>query len=329
MEHEGERFNVKGVAGVNSEHFYGRMRPYLPLLQLLERDVPSTHDGGTSSAVYDIPLNLLLHRAMQIESESALSETFAGGKLMRGEEAEQNCLTSDHINCVPTRREGNVMNSNHNGTLARSTPFFGFDGVRARVCGRKVHVNDCCVCDVEGTASLCRMLELFYDAERRSVLVTVRLFRGALEVRDAGDDEKREGLVRMWEDLTPGNELELEAGDVLGFVEMKTPHEMAAEAGDDSSGNGSPGGHPLPWDDFYGEGFVLKAGTKRRQQRDAMLRPFKVSVSPWRVEGPPDKPLFGLRHEGVHLNDMNLPFYSAPVVYHCDAFNAFGLGTKV
>lgn len=318
MVHEGEPFDVKGLAGVNPEHFYSRMRPYLPLLQLIKRDVPSAADETASCAVFDIPVNLLLHRTMQIESETALSETHPGGKLLRGEEIEANSLTSEHVNCVPTRREGNVMNSNHNGALAKSTPFFGFDGIRASVCGRKVYVHDCCACEVGGVLTLGRLMEIFYDDVRRLVLVTVRLFRTAAEVRGVGEEERRGGLLRVWEDCSPGSGVELEAAKVLGLVEMETPQ--------NSSGDG---GQPFPWDRFYAEGFVTTAGTKRRHGGDAMPKPFKVSEAPWHAEGTTDKPLFGVRHQGVHLNDMNLAFYSAPVVFSCDAFNAWGLGNKV
>ena len=316
--YEGEPFDVKGLAGVNPEHFYSRMRPYLPLLQLVKRDVPSAHDETASSAVFDIPVNLLLHRTMQIESETGLSETHPGGKLLRGEEIEANCLTSEHINCVPTRREGNVMNSNHNGVLAKSSPFFGFDGIRATTCGRKVYVNDCCVCDVGGVLTLCRLLEIFYDDVRRLVLVTVRLFRTVAEMRDVGEEERRGCLLRVWEDCTPGSRVELEATNVLGLVEMESPQ----------NSNGGDG-HSFPWDRFFAEGFATAAGTKRRHHSDAMLKSFKVLGSPWHAEGRADKPLFGVRHQGVHVNDMNLPFYSAPVVFSCDAFNAWGLGNKV
>ncbi|CAB1103965.1 unnamed protein product [Ectocarpus sp. CCAP 1310/34] len=297
-EYEGEPFDVRGLAGVDPEHFYDCMRPYLPLLELLERDVPSTHDGTTSSVVCDLPVNLLLDRVMQIPSETALSEAYPGGKLLRGEEAAANLLTSDHINCVPTRREGTVMNSNHNGTLARSTPLFGFDSIRARVCGRKVYVTNTCVCEVEGGANLCRMLEIFYGGERRLVLVTVRLFRGASEARSVGNEERRGGLLRVWENCTC--KLELKANDVLELVEMETPHEIAAA------------GHPYPWDRFW----------------RGWPKPFAVTESPWCAEGPANKPFWGLRRQGVHLNDMNLPYYSASTVFHCDAINAFGMGCK-
>ncbi|CAB1106243.1 unnamed protein product [Ectocarpus sp. CCAP 1310/34] len=318
--HEGQPFDVNGLAGVDPEHFYGRMRPYLPMLQLLERDVPSTHDGGTSS-VYDIPVNLLLDRVMQIQSETALSEAYPGGKILRGEEAAANRLTSDHINCVPTRQEGNVMNSNQNGTLARSTPFFGFDGIRARVCGRKVYVNDTCVAEVEGVVTLCRMLKIFYDEARQLVIVTVRLFRGVSEVRGVRQEERRGGLLRVWEDCTADGEVELKADAVLGLVEMETPHEMAPAGG-------SQGGHNFPWDRFVGEGFVRRTGTKRPLQSSDLPKPFTVSESPWCMEGPAERPLWGLRRSGVHFNDTDLPFFSASLVFNCDAFNAFGMGCK-
>lgn len=326
IEYEGESFNVRGLAGVNPEHFNNRMRPYLPLLRLLERDVPSTADGKTSAVVYDLPVNLLLDRVMQLQSETTLSETYPGGKVLRGDEADQNSLMSDHVNCVPTRQEGNVRSSNHNGTLVRSTPFYGIDGIRAGICGRKVYVHDCCICDVDGVASLCRILELFYDAERGQVVVTVRLFRRAVEVRGVGDEDKRGPLVRAWEDCSPGNEVELKAADVLGLAEVYTPNEF--EAGQYSV-DGGEGGPSYGWERFVGEGFVEKTGEKRRQQGGAVRTPFKVSESPWNKEGTRDKPLFGLRCEGIHLNDGNLPFFSAPIAYYNDAFNAFGLGNKV
>jgi len=63
MEDEG-KFDVGGLAGIDAEHFNARMRPYLPLLELVERQVKSTRDGETTAAVYDIPVNLLVHRIM-------------------------------------------------------------------------------------------------------------------------------------------------------------------------------------------------------------------------------------------------------------------------
>lgn len=317
MEHEGDKFDVSGLKGVNPEHFYSRMRPYLPLLQLIERDVPSTQDGKASAVVYDIPVNLLLHRSMQLPSETALSETFPGGKILRGEEAAQHSLTSDHVDCVPTRNKGNVLNSNHNGKLARSSPFYGFDGIRGRVCGRKVYVHDCIVCDVGGDATLCRMLELLYDAGPRQAVVTVvRPFRMVAEVDAAGEEEKRGELVRVWEDCTPGNEMELMANDVLGLAEVYTLAEV--DAGQ-HNGDGGEGVHSFPWDRFVGEGFVESAGNER----------FDVSESPWNPEGTADRPLFSLRCAGVHFNDTNKPFFSAAVQMANDAFNSVGLAVKV
>ena len=326
MEDEG-KFDVRGLAGVDPEHFNSRMRPYLPLLELVERQVKSTRDGETTAAVYDIPVNLLIHRTMQLQSEMELSETFAGGKILRGEEAEQNSLTSDHLNCVPTRPVENVRRSNHHGTLARSSPFFGIDGIRATYDRTKVYINDCCVCNVGGSPALCRILGLFYDETRREVLVPVRMFRLTAEVRAVGGEEKLGGMVRAWEDVTPGSEIELKAADVLALAEIFTAAEVAA--GQHNTDGDQPE-RSTPWERFVGEGFVKKAGNSRRKQGDSMPRSFAVSQSPWCREGTTDNPLFSLRSEGIHLNDLaNLPFLSVPLTWYNDAFNYFDLTNKV
>lgn len=132
MEDEGEGFDVRGLAGVDAAHFNDRMRPYLPLLLVVERDVPSTQQGTKTSPVYDFPLTVLLDRDTHLPSETALSVAYPGGKVLRGEEAAENGLASDHVNCVPTRPVGNVRGSNHHGTLARSTPFYGIDDIIAK-----------------------------------------------------------------------------------------------------------------------------------------------------------------------------------------------------
>ncbi|CAM9806208.1 unnamed protein product, partial [Ectocarpus sp. 12 AP-2014] len=103
LEDEGNGFDVRGLEGVDAEHFNNRMRQYLPLLRVLERNVPSTQESKSSSVVYDVPVNLLLARDMKLVSETALSETYPAGKILRGEEAAANSLTSDHVNCIPTK----------------------------------------------------------------------------------------------------------------------------------------------------------------------------------------------------------------------------------
>ncbi|CBJ31804.1 expressed unknown protein [Ectocarpus siliculosus] len=232
MEDEGCGFDVGGLKGVDAAHFSNRMRQYLPLLQILERDVPSTQQGKTSAVVYDVPVNLLLDRDMKLASETALSEAYPAGKLLRGEEAAMNSLTSDHVNCVPTKQVGNVRETNMNGTLSRTSPFMGIDGIKGSVCGRKVFIHDVCICAVGGTPTVCRLLELFWDVESRQVVATVRMFRSAAEVRHVGETETRGGLLRTWEDCTVGGELLLEVDDVLGLAEIYTVDEMDADKHD-------------------------------------------------------------------------------------------------
>lgn len=118
------------------------MRESLPLLLILGRDVPSTHGGKTSATVYDVPFNLLLDRNMRLASETRLSESYPVGNVWRLDEASNNSLASDHIDCVPTVPKGNVVEYNMHGTRSRSTPFFGVDGVCGLASGRKVYVND-------------------------------------------------------------------------------------------------------------------------------------------------------------------------------------------
>ncbi|CAN0172214.1 unnamed protein product, partial [Scytosiphon promiscuus] len=145
-------------------------------------------------------------------------------------------------------------------------------------------------------------------------------FRQVADVCDVGLEERRGGLIRTWEDCTPGNEIQLKASDVSGLAEVYTLAECAAG---EHGGVGDQGAHNFPWERFVGEGFVIAAGKKRRR-RGA----FTVSESPWSKEGSAEKPLFVLRRDGVHLNDTCLPFFSAPIVFYNDAFNAHRLGNK-
>ncbi|CAB1106562.1 unnamed protein product [Ectocarpus sp. CCAP 1310/34] len=114
------------------------MRQYLPLLRVLERNFPSKQEGKSSAVVYDVPVNPLLARDMKLVSETALSETYAAGKILRGEEAAANSWTSDHVNCIPTKLVDNMRESNMNGALSITSPFMGIDGIQSSVCGRKV-----------------------------------------------------------------------------------------------------------------------------------------------------------------------------------------------
>ncbi|CAM9224271.1 unnamed protein product, partial [Hapterophycus canaliculatus] len=151
------------------------------------------------------------------------------------------------------------------------------------------------------------------------------VFRTSEEVRGVGEEETREGLVRTWEDCTIGEETVLEASDILGLAEIYTADDVAASR---HCGDWDQGERSTSWGAFVGEGFVTKSGQKRRQGDGVVWKPFRVAAEPWSREGTAENPLFGLRREGFHTNDSNLPFFSAPVTYYNDAFNAFGLGNK-
>ncbi|CAN0092719.1 unnamed protein product, partial [Ectocarpus fasciculatus] len=151
------------------------------------------------------------------------------------------------------------------------------------------------------------------------------VFRSAAEVRHVGEVETREGLVRTWEDCTAGGELQLEVVDVLGLAEIYTLDEMDAGKHD---GEWDQGARCDSWDRFLGEGFVVRAGKKRQRAGDDPVKQFEVTHAPWCKEGTPENPLFVVRREGFHLNNENLVFYSAPVIFYNDAFNCFGMGNK-
>lgn len=324
-EDEDGGFDVKGLSRIDPEHFGARMRKYLPLLEVIERDVPSTVDGVSAAKVYDMPLNVVLERQMQLASESFLSEAFPAGKVLRGQETEGNSLASHHVNCVPTVPRDGKRRSNMHGTLARSTPFAGFDGIKGSQSQRKVYVHDVCVARVGNFPAPWRILEIFWDEEREGIMVRARPFRIALEVQGVGDAERRDGLLRVWEDETPDASKLVEVAQVLDVCEIYTQDDLDAKS---HSGDWDLGPRSPDWEACIGEGFVASAH-KRRRPGDPAPRPFAVSHAPWSTEGTPDDPLFSLRREGFHFNDGDLPFFSAPIKIYNDAFNCFGMQNKV
>lgn len=327
VDDDGTGFDVRGLDGVRAEHFNNRMRKYLPLLEVFERDVPSTTDGESTAKVRDIPVNLLVDRLMKLSSETAVSEAFPGGKLLRGQETADNSLASEHVNCIPTLPRDGRRRSNMHGTLARSTPFAGVDGVKGSSSGRKVYVHDVCVANVNGAPAPFRILEIFWDADTSErVMVRARGFRPASDVRGVGEEDKRQGLLRVWEDLTPEAEVVLDVGDVLDVCEIYARADLDAHK---HEGEWELGARSDAWEACISEGFVVASAQKRRRAGDPAPRPFAISHTPWSVEGTPEDPLFSLRREGFHLNGDNLPLFSAPLTMFNDAFNCHGMGNEV
>lgn len=132
--------------------------------------------------------------------------------------------------------------------------------------------------------------------------------------------------MRVWEDCTKGNEVDLGVHDILDVREIYTLAEVTA---DQHLGNCDLGVRSTSWDACVEEGFVDSSKQKRRRFGESRPKSFKVTHSPWSKEGTPDDPLFVLRRKGFHLNHDRLLFCSAPITMCNDAFNAWGMKNKV
>lgn len=157
-------------------------------------------------------------------------------------------------------------------------------------------------------------------------MVLTRPFRVALEVRGASEDQRRDGLLRVWEDVTPDAQMLLEAAEVLDVCEIYTGAEVDANK---HKGGWELGARSPDWGACVGEGFVVVSAQKRRRPGAGAPRPYQVSHAPWSKEGTPDEPLFVLRREGTHFNHLNFPYYSAPLNLFNDAFSAWSKLNKV
>lgn len=326
-----QAFNLKDLEDINAEHFYSRMRQYMPLLEVRKRAVVRKADAepDATAHVYDVPVNLTIDRSLRSLLAMETSEADPGGKVVRGLDAMTNRLGSDHILAGPSRPRGNARRNNLHGTLARSSPFHGFDGIRGQRNGRKIYINDVAMCRLEGVdgAQPCRLLELFWAEESDALVMSVRRFQPASEVRDSGEGLMREGLIRVWEESDSSSKVDISTTEVIDLCEIYTSAQV-----DD-------GLHHMKWDEFepssewgryIGEGFVRRVRRrKRRNAADEPLPPYDVSSEPWVPEGAPGESLFTIRAEGFWHNNDNLPFVSAPLVVYSDAFNAYGMSNKV
>lgn len=240
VDEDGQGFDVGGLEGVDATHFFSRMRKYVPLLLVLGRKVDSTQEGYSSAVVYDVPVNLLIDRDMRLASETQLSATYPAGNILQGSEAAENSLSSDHMNCVPTVPRGRVMKSNMHGTLARSTPFFGIDGVKGIASGRKIYCHDVCMCEITGTPSPARVLELFWHEEKLQLMATVRQFRTAGEVQGGDEHQRMEGLLRVWEEApAEGGTTLVPVSAMLDLCEIYTVEEVLPQARRELGSGGS------------------------------------------------------------------------------------------
>lgn len=326
--HNDEGFQIDDLRGVTAKHFYSRRRAHHPLLEVVETMVP-TKEGGATVPSYTIPVNLLLARQMQSPSFIDMCREKPGGKVLSGEEAEQNRLSCHHLFAVPTEPEGNALSTNLHGALARSSPYFGFDGVLGRRSGgRKIFVNDVAMFTIGDRALPCRLLQIFWDEVREALLVSVRRFRSMTEVRGVEGPERYDGLARVWEEEGSKSVLVLHISSLEGACEIYTRREVSRSEHRKDPWTG--GVRWEDWDAYVGEGFVVKRPKRMRDEDDGRQPPpFVVSKTRWWREGSKDSPLFGIRYDGFRENSRNLVFASLPLIIYNDGFNAFSMNSKV
>lgn len=241
--HNGERFNVDDIRGVNAKYFYSRRRSQHPLLddQIL---VPTTRDDQILVPTSDIPINVILDRKLRSLSFVKCLES-AGGKVLTSQEAEQNGLSSHHLFGVPTEPLENALSTNMHGSLARSSPFFGFDGMLGvRTGNRKVYINDVAMFTIDDVRTVpCRFLELYWDLAQNTAMVSVRRFRTRVEMRDVDGRERFKGLVRVWEEEGPDSKLAVGTGALQDVCEIYTRDKASfgMHLDEQSEGGGSMG----------------------------------------------------------------------------------------
>lgn len=309
------------------------MREYLPLFEVWVRDVVAKPDkkksgARTTAKVYDIPITQVLD--FMLRSRSQMEEIFAnpGGAVVGKEEGLGIGLAGEHLFPLPTRPARNARRNTMHGTLAQRMPQHNFDGFLSRA-GTKIYVGDLVMCDMRGAGSPdplqmpCRVTATVFVEESRRLVVTVRRFRDAHEVLGEAynsADFVRDGLVRVWEQVGGGSEIDLRGiTQVLDRVEVFTKAEWR------------DGAHRRPWVgagtrregwSFVGEGFVTSRGGRFAKRRDL----FKEG---WRRAGSEEEKYPDMRSPDVIHNELNLKFINLPIGFSADDFNAFGMMTPV
>ncbi|CAN0301776.1 unnamed protein product [Ectocarpus sp. 6 AP-2014] len=275
-----------------------------------------------------------------------------GGKQLSRNEAVGSNLASEHIFCGPERPVGNRRRANMHGVLARSNPHYGYDGIRPPGSkGTTVHVNDVAIVALQedGTGatnnnSVCRVLEVFWDAEKKKMVASVRPFKPAIDV--AQDETDGGGAIltaygvqfmRVWEPQGTDKSITEEVGtaDIKDLCEIYPEADVKARQDripDWKEGERVCDIQPLA---CVGVAFVTPAkkrgGNRKRNApggaASSTSPPYQRS-EPWTLEGTLDEPLYTIRGDGYFHNVSNRPFVSVPVNYHIDGFNAHGLGNK-
>ena len=216
-----------------------------------------------------------------------------GGDVLRGQQAADNALGSEHLFGIAIRPANNARRTYLHGRLASSMPWSTSDGFITPT-GRRVYVSDTAMCDLREHGEErprhvpCRVVKAFYDAQAQHLAVVVRCFRNAEEVlsaRRSSSGFKRHGLVRVWEEVGGHAEITLRNPDqVLDLIEVLTAKEPAERK------------HDLPWAcgesregwSFVCEGFVTAARRSQRRYIGA------EKGRPWRRSGASDENVPGI-----------------------------------
>lgn len=330
---EGRRFDPAHVPN-NGQKIISRNREFLPLFEVWMRDAvakPANKKSAarTTAKVYDIPITQVID--FMLKSRTHMEEVFAnpGGSVVGEQEARDIGLAGEHLFPLPTRPVRNARRNNMHGTLVQRMPQHNFDGFLTQA-KTKVYVGDVVMCDLRQADSPnrlqkpCRITATLFVDSSRQLLVTVRRFRDAGEVLGVSPDDDsftQDGLVRVWEEVGKGSEMDLRnVGQVLDLIEVFTMAEF------------KDGAHRRPWVgagtrrkgwSFVGEGFV----SLRRSGRYVKIRDlFKEG---WRRAGSEEENYPDMRSSEVIHNVRNLPYINLPIGFSADDFNAFQMATPV
>lgn len=165
-------------------------------------------------------------------------------------------------------------------------------------------------------------------------------FRTASEVYGRRKEERRSGLVRVWETTGTASTTRVPSTAIKNLCEIYTVQEV--ELGR-HEGDWEEGERTNMWDTYVAEGFVQarptsSIGRQVAKKRRNAVATATVEASPtnyvpwnevWSREGTQEEALAVVRQEGFHHNVGNLPFASVPLVEYIDSFQAWGMGSKV
>lgn len=153
------------------------------------------------------------------------------------DEAMQIGLASERVSPLPTPPTGNKHRSVMHGTLVQGMPHLNTDGFITTM-GAKVYVGDVVMSDLLGEHEQelsqvpCRIVRSFFDEESRQLVVVVRCFRNANEVKGmphGAPGLANNGLVRLWEEVGGKSEVTLHGMErVLGRIEVLAAAEVAS-----------------------------------------------------------------------------------------------------